>query len=385
VSSRLVRVGDVLRLERFPIEPEPSTEYISIGVRSFGKGIFHYEPTTGAQLGSLRFYTIKPGCLVISNIKGWEGAVAVAGINESECIASNRFLTYVPNDECLVDINWARWYFLSEQGNELLQKASPGSADRNRTLAIERFEKLEIPLPSIEVQREVAGSLDVVAKAASNIAERQFKQKLRIAALSSGLVRGDHSEVALGQVVRIVRRPHILDPSTEYSLVGCRWYGQGLFIRERKLGRDVAAKTLFRIEAGDLVYNRLFAWKGSFAVCDDTTDGCFVSGEFPTFEIDENLVSPIFLRTVLGSRAFLDQVDQRSTGSTPTSRNRLKEAEFLDCKVSLPPLSEQLLLAKDLDLVIRTRSLIEKADLLNGNLIAAAINHSFADLASSHN
>ena len=165
MTAARVRVGDVLRLERFPIVPDPSVEYVAIGVRSFGKGIFHYEPTVGSSLGSLRFYEIKPGCLVVSNIKGWEGAVATATASELGCIASNRFLTYVPIDG-RIDISWARWYFLSEGGIERLQRASPGSADRNRTLAIERFENLVIPIPPIEAQLRVAqrlGSLSAIA------------------------------------------------------------------------------------------------------------------------------------------------------------------------------------------------------------------------------
>lgn len=157
-----VRVGEVLRLERVPVEPDPMVEYVSIGLRSFGKGVFHYEPKLGNQLGSLRFFEVQPNRLVVSNIKGWEGAIAVSAEADAGCLASNRFLSYVPiNDR--IDLGWARWYFLSEAGIALIQRASPGSADRNRTLAIERFEALEIPLPPIDDQRRVAQSLSCMS------------------------------------------------------------------------------------------------------------------------------------------------------------------------------------------------------------------------------
>ena len=42
------------------------------------------------------------------------------------------------------------FHFQSEPGLELIQKASPGSAGRNKTLAVRRFEDLVIPLPPIE-------------------------------------------------------------------------------------------------------------------------------------------------------------------------------------------------------------------------------------------
>lgn len=159
MTGTRVRVGEVLRLERVPVEPDPTAEYVAIGVRSFGKSIFHYEPKLGDQLGSLRFFELQPDRLVVSNIKGWEGAIAVSSESDAGCLASNRFLSYVPIEQ-RIDVRWARWYFLSESGIELIQRASPGSADRNRTLAIDRFEALEIPLPPINEQRRVANRLD---------------------------------------------------------------------------------------------------------------------------------------------------------------------------------------------------------------------------------
>jgi hypothetical protein len=157
-----VRVGDVLRLERQPVDPNPLEEYTTIGVRSFGRGIFHYDPVPGAQLGKLRFFELQPDRLVISNIKGWEGAVAVSRDLDADCLASSRFLTYAPIDD-RIDVRWARWFFLSDAGLPLIQQASPGSADRNRTLAINRFEAIEIPLPPIEEQRAQAAYLERIS------------------------------------------------------------------------------------------------------------------------------------------------------------------------------------------------------------------------------
>ena len=41
---------------------------------------------------------------------------------------------------------------------------------------------------------------------------------------------------------------------------------KGLYVKEEKYGSEIRAKSIFKVEAGDFVYNRLFAWKGSFAV-----------------------------------------------------------------------------------------------------------------------
>jgi type I restriction enzyme, S subunit len=152
------RVGDVLRLERRPVHVDVQSTYEEIGVRSFGKGLFHKEPVTGADLGTKRVFRVEPDDLVISNVFAWEGAIAVATDAEAGKIGSHRFMTFVPKDDRL-DISWAAWFFRSEPGLELIRLASPGSAGRNRTLAIDRFEALEIPLPSIEEQRRIVRTL----------------------------------------------------------------------------------------------------------------------------------------------------------------------------------------------------------------------------------
>jgi type I restriction enzyme S subunit len=182
VTIERVRVGDVLRLDRRPIEPDPATEYISVGIRSFGKGIFHYRPTLGAQLGKLRFFELIPDRLVLSNIKAWEGAIALSTDGDAGCIASNRFLTYMPVDG-RIDVRWAKWYFLSDPGIALIQQASPGSADRNRTLGIARFELLKIPLPGIDEQRRAAEYLNRLDAAAMQLRERVQRTSALLSAL----------------------------------------------------------------------------------------------------------------------------------------------------------------------------------------------------------
>src|SRR5487761_996362 len=105
-----VRVGDVLKLRRSEVTIHPVDNYRLIGVYSFGKGIFHREPQLGAELGNYRFFEIRPGDLVLSNIQAWEGAIAFAGHVDSGSIGTQRFLSYVSADD-RIDPNWAHYFF----------------------------------------------------------------------------------------------------------------------------------------------------------------------------------------------------------------------------------------------------------------------------------
>ncbi len=187
--SRLHRVGDILQLERRAVDIDPLGEYTLIGVYSFGKGIFHREPTAGAQLGSYRFFEIQPGDLVLSNIQAWEAAIAHAGAHDEGCIGTHRFLTYVPVDPEQVDTNYLRYFFLSEPGFTLIQKASPGSVTRNRTLSIERFEALEIPLPAIDEQRRIATHLTRVFYLRERAVAKHVRRGELLAALMPSTLR----------------------------------------------------------------------------------------------------------------------------------------------------------------------------------------------------
>jgi type I restriction enzyme S subunit len=159
MNARKRRIGDVIRLRRTPVVVDPFGTYEEIGVRSFGRGIFHKESVTGVELGNKRVFEIHPGDLVLSNVFAWEGAVALAGESERGRIGSHRFMTYVPvADE--VDLSYLRSFFVSEPGLALLNRASPGSAGRNKTLAVDRFEALEMVLPDTDAQRRIAARLD---------------------------------------------------------------------------------------------------------------------------------------------------------------------------------------------------------------------------------
>ncbi|MCP5523261.1 MAG: restriction endonuclease subunit S [Verrucomicrobiales bacterium] len=153
----MVEVAPVLRR---PTEIELDGEYPELGARSFGKGIFHKPALSGASLTWQKLFQVHAGDIVISNIKAWEGAIAVAGKQDHGRYGSHRYLT------CVTDPNLALpeficFYLLSSSGLEQVGLASPGSADRNRTLAVGRLERIKVPILPLAEQREFKKLLDL--------------------------------------------------------------------------------------------------------------------------------------------------------------------------------------------------------------------------------
>ncbi|OWY18087.1 hypothetical protein B6V73_05625 [Thioclava sp. JM3] len=152
----------------------------------------------------------------------------------------------------------------------------------------------------------------------------------------------------------------------QYPLLGVKWYGQGPFHRETRLGASLSAPYLFEVSYGDIIYNKLFAWKGSFGVIVRDYAGYFVSNEFPLFSLDRSRVVPEFFAWALRSPRLAERANVFSTGTTSISRNRLDENDFLSFPLALPSYPEQLAIAEVLqsveDAIARKRVLIAQLE-----------------------
>jgi len=147
--------------------------------------------------------------------------------------------------------------------------------------------------------------------------------------------------VRVGVVVRQVRERVRVKPETEYKMAGVKWYGEGVFHRETVRGDAMSANYVTPLVPRALIYNRLFAWKASFAVVPTDLADCYVSNEFPQFIPDSAQVVPEYLYLFITREATIRAVNAASTGSSAVSRNRFKEEEFLNFEISLPPLAQQ--------------------------------------------
>jgi type I restriction enzyme, S subunit len=189
-----------------------------------------------------------------------------------------------------------------------------------------------------------------------------------------------------GDVLEPVSRPVQVEPDKVYRNLGVQWYAKGLFVREEKPGYDIRAKELYQVEVGDLVYNRLFAWKGSFAIAEEDTAGGFVSGEFPCFHVDANRADPKYLHLYLSQEKIWQEIERISTGQTSISRLRLKEPMFLGMEIPLPPLTEQRRIVAHIESlaarVNEAQRLREEADIETNAFIASAKNTAFLGLVN---
>ena len=190
---------------------------------------------------------------------------------------------------------------------------------------------------------------------------------------------------SFGEVLKPNRRKFLLADDQDADLVGMRLYGQGPFHREHKRAEQIQKKTHYIIRSGDVIYNKLFAWKGAFGIVPPAFDGMFVSDKFPTFELDTTLVDPRYLLWYFRYPGLWEQARNGSTGSAALSKFTLNPPKFDELTIPLPPLDEQILVAAELD---RLNSAASRVDHLRAAaavrmeaVMTAVINSSISDSA----
>ncbi|WP_180004279.1 MULTISPECIES: restriction endonuclease subunit S [unclassified Acinetobacter] len=204
-------------LERIsnPVNVVGTQNYVQIGIRSHGKGIFHKESVTGKELGNKRVFWVVPNALVVNIVFAWERAIAVTSDKENGLIASHRFPMYAPKDG-LSDVNFLRYMFITDKGQSYLEFASPGGAGRNKTLGQSNFAELKIDLPTAEEQTKIASFLSVVDERIGQLSQKHellsqykqgmmqklFSQQIRFKA-DDGSEFGEWGSTCIGDVCKI--------------------------------------------------------------------------------------------------------------------------------------------------------------------------------------
>ena len=156
------------------------------------------------------------------------------------------------------------------------------------------------------------------------------------------------SLVPFSDVMAINRRPYLLGPTEDADLVGMRWYGLGPFHRETKPAHRIQKKSHYTVRHGDVVYNKLFAWKGTFGIVPEDLNGMFVSDKFPTYELDTERVFPPYLSYYFRFPKLWVAAERLSKGSAAISKLTLNPPQFLELPLLLPPIEEQKKIAETL-------------------------------------
>ena len=162
MRDKSVPLSEVLQLDINAVDIDANTTYEMSGVYGFGRGLFHREPLRGSETTYKRFHHLSVGQVVLSQLKGWEGAIAVVDPENSGRFLSTQFPTFRCDEERAI-IAYVGWFLKYAPNWHALRRKSRGMGARRDTISPEKFLSLKIPLPSLDDQRRIVERLDQVA------------------------------------------------------------------------------------------------------------------------------------------------------------------------------------------------------------------------------
>lgn len=150
-GERTKKIGQIFHLDEDAVPIEPTGSYPQVGVKSFGGGLFSKGAVEGTGTTYRSFNRLYEGAMLLSQVKGWEGAVAVCPPELAGWFVSPEYRTFrcVPTESrprYLAPLVRTEWFWSK------LSKATRGVGARRERTRPEQFLNIELPMPDVEHQ-----------------------------------------------------------------------------------------------------------------------------------------------------------------------------------------------------------------------------------------
>lgn len=159
-TGRSVRLGDVIALDEMPEPVKPEGLYPQVGVRGFGGGLFAKAATAGTDTAYKAFNRLYTDAIVLSQVKGWEGAIALCPPELNGMFVSPEYRTFrctvtEGSPAYLGELVKTEWFW------SRLQDATRGVGARRERTRPEQFLDIQLPMPTLAAQQRIA---EILAK-----------------------------------------------------------------------------------------------------------------------------------------------------------------------------------------------------------------------------
>lgn len=337
-----VALSEILKPTDDPCQVEPEGSYPIMGIYGFARGPITRPAVRGSEISATTLYRVRKGQLVYSRLKAFEGAYTVVPPELDGYFTSNEFPTF-DVDANRADHRYLEWLFRQPEVWREIAIGSKGIGARRERVHPRQVLSYRISLPSLDEQRRIVQRLNTVA---ALVAERRRAIEAAEWETQALLLKAFQRAIdgaplrPMSEVAPLVRRPVEIDLDGTYPELGVRSFGKGTFHKPDLSGAEVGTKKLFRINAGDLVFNIVFAWEGAVAVAQPADDGRVGSHRFLSCVPAPDTASVEFLRFYFSTRDGLQKLGEASPGGAGRNRTLgLKKLE--DLQVPVPSIERQ--------------------------------------------
>lgn len=336
-----VRLGEILSLDLDRFTVDTVTSFPMVGVLSFGRGLFDREPIENGKTSYKYFNRLKAQHVVMSQLFGWEGALALSSEKFAGKFVSPQFPTFIA-DELRLDREFLGWIMRRPAFWDDLGSRAIGMGDRRRTLNPEALFACEIPLPPLAEQQQIVARIEELAAkiAEARSLRKQATEEAEALLTSLHLSLAGTRSRALGELVELDEDAVPVSPSEVYSQAGIRSFGAGLFKKAAVKGAETTYKAFNRLYPGALVLSQVKGWEGAIAVASNDLAGWFVSPEYRTFRCVATEARPDYLDELVRTEWFWSRLATATRG-VGARRERTRPEQFLNIKLPMPDLNQQ--------------------------------------------
>ena len=166
-----------------------------------------------------------------------------------------------------------------------------------------------------------------------------------------------YSLVKLGDILKRNKTQIEIQDNEEYKRVTIKLYNGGIFLRDKKLGKEIGTKKQFVIKKRQFLLSKIDARNGAFGIVPNELDGAIITGNFWTYDVDYSKVNPLYLTLITTTKQFIELCNSASSGTT--GRHYLQEDIFLNMKIPLPDINTQKTLVEGLENNLKKRKELE--------------------------
>lgn len=253
----------------------------------------------------------------------------------------------ITSKNSVLDSDFLLSYFSTQKS--VFTYVAPAGAQKN--INVEFLDSLPLFLPPLPEQKKIAeilGACDEAIEAQERlIAQKQQCKKGLMQKLLTGEVRFPKfegtawREVAIGSLLKEVKRPVEWDDEEQYKLLSLRRRSGGPFARESLYGREIKTKTLKTVQTGDFLIAKMQVTHGALGMVTPEFDQYKVSASYICLVPRDEESFDIRFFNYLSQLRYIWHLAYVASYGVTIEKMTFVPKDFLKKKISVPSTKEE--------------------------------------------
>lgn len=159
-------IGKFIYVKLDSVIVDPSVEYVFAGLYGFGNGLFNRGIQRGDSTTYKTFNRLHSGQLVMSQPKGWEGAISIVSEKYDGLFLSPVYISFEAFEN--YNIKYVAEYCKMSSTWKKMLDVSKGIGARRNSIYASDFLKIEIPAPPLQEQNRIVSLLEKLNEVKAN-------------------------------------------------------------------------------------------------------------------------------------------------------------------------------------------------------------------------